>query len=368
LAVIFKQPFATLKNLNELQLYYGDLPTKGEKNVFSRDHLLKPNISPYLVYLILKELFGEPNGEFFDDSKSQWQWLFTYEDFYIEIYDWKLTSTSIGIYHELSDKMKSEELAKTINKLLLKASQQKNTKLKMVVKEAKHKILQNPFVTYYSTAENLLSLTSLIEETITATFKRFSEVDKNRIPPWMEGFYLWERQNDLYRSAFLMFLSSFEGFLNILYELCLKPELRSDRLYDKIFREQIDIKLRLLPVYCNGFNVRTVSNTDERFKNYMRLVNLRNDFVHANLIKSLERYVLNEDNKVFIIENEETSEIPTDIELLGKQDILLAKKYIDDIIELVFESMNLKTRKKFKKIIYQREIQVRDFDGVFIPL
>jgi hypothetical protein len=33
---------------------------------------------------------------------------------------------------------------------------------------------------------------------------------------------------------------------------------------------------------------KTINHEDDRFRNYMRLINLRNDYIHANLIRALE--------------------------------------------------------------------------------
>ena len=357
-----------LKKLNELIITDGDIPTKKGEVSFSRDYLLKPDINPYLVYTILKENFGQPNSDIFDEDKSQWQWLFTYKDFHIEIYDWRLFSSSIAIYHQSSDKEQSQKLAETINDLFNKAAQQKKAKIKLLVKEAKHKLLENPFVTYYSTAENLLELSTAIDQwTLSNSASLQDELSKGIGPALTSSLDLWDKKSDLYRSAFLMFLSSFEGFLNIMYELYLKTELRADRLYDRISREQVDVKLRIAPIYCDGFKTKTINHEDDRFKNYLRLVNLRNDYVHANLIKSLERYIIEEDNHTFILENEDTSDIPSNINELELKHVELAKKYIDDIVELVFESMETKTKREFKSIIFESEIEVEDEDGVLIP-
>lgn len=346
----------TLKNLKELEPHKGPIPEKGGEHIYDRDHLIKPDINPYLVYLILKETFGGPNSDFIDEDKTQWQWVFKYNDFYIEIYDWKLLSTSIGIYHSGSDKKLSEKLGQEINTLLSKIGQQKKGILKTKAKGSKHKLLENPFVTYYSTAENLITISKTIDDLI----KLPSDLP-------IDTYELWDKKNDLYRSAFLMFLSSFEGFLNILYELYLKTELRADRIYERISREQIDIKLRIAPIYCDGFKVKTISNEDDRFKNYLRLVNLRNDYVHANLVKSLERYIVLEDEHTFIIENEENSDIPSNITQLELKHVELAKNIIDGVVELVFESLDTKTKREFKRIIHEIEIEVEDEDGILIP-
>ncbi len=342
-----------LKKLKELELFSDDIPNN--KGVYLRSALIKPNISPYLVYLILKEQFGNPNSDRFDEDKSQWQWTFRFKDFYVEVYDWKLLSTSIAIYHS-KDHETSNKLGLCINTLLEKLAEQKKNTLKAKAKNSKHKLLENPFVTYYSTAENLVAISKKIDQSIMYAGEQRDSI-----------FDLLDKKSDLYRSAFLMLLSSFEGFLNILYELYLKPELRTERLAQRIYREQIDIKLRIAPIYCDGFRVKTINDGDERFRKYLMLVNLRNDYVHANLIKSLERYIVTEDNYEFILEIPDHSDIPTNINNLELEHVELARKIIDDVVELVFESMETKTRREFKSFIFESEISVEEEDGIYIP-
>lgn len=100
----------------------------------------------------------------------------------------------------------------------------------------------------------------------------------------------------------------------------------------------------------------------------MRLVNLRNDYVHANLVKSSETYLIEEDGKTFWIESEDSSEIPTNINRLSSEHVEFAKKCIDEVIELVFESMDIKSRRKFERIIFESEIEVENIDGILIPI
>ncbi|MEQ7799759.1 hypothetical protein ABDJ41_08080 [Pedobacter sp. ASV1-7] len=306
--------------------------------------------TPYLVYLVFKNIFGDSNLDYFQDNKRQWGWIFQYKDFYIKIYAWNGETICISVYHHESVD-ESKMLGKQINALLLKFSEHNQKKLKIKIANAKFKILENAFVTYYQTGESLLSLSKSIDNGM------FFDTDK-----------LWDKRNDLLRSAFLMFLSSFEGFMNIIYELYLKAELRAGRIKEKISREQIDVKLTMMPVYCNGFKTKTIDQSDERFKNYLRLVSLRNDYVHANLIKSLERYSIEEDGYTFIIENEDNLDIPSNINQLEYDHVHKAKGYIDGIVELVVESMKPKTKKIFEEIIYLNDIQIKDDNGIFTPV
>ena len=357
-----------MKSLKELQLFDDDVPLKEDKTLMGRDYLLNPDVSPYIVYSLLKEYFGEPNCYDVDEEKQQWEWTFKYKEFYISIYDWRLLSTSIAIHSLNENKSRGEKLAEVIHSLLKKEGLQKKNKIKTLIKNSKHKVLENPFITYYSTAKNLLDVASFIDKIVTTNVSQIFKEEQGKIVNSTGlNFELWHKQNDLYRSSFLMFLSSFEGFLNIMYELYLKPELRVGRIYERIAREQIDIKLRIAPIYCDGLKAKIINNEDERFKAFLRLVNLRNDYVHANLIKSLERYVVEEDDYTFIVENEEFTDIPSNINKIELKHVELVKTIIDNVIELVFESMKPNTKREFKKLIYSQEIEMIEEDGSFLP-
>jgi len=357
-----------MNKITDLKVVSRDVLRKPDGRFQTRDYLLKPTLLPYLVYTILKEKFGSPEVDMIDEDKQQWEWSFSYQDFFVEIYDWKLLSTSIAVYHSPADEEKSKALAEKINEFLEKEAAQKKGRVRTLAKTATHKILENPFNTYYSAAVSLIDYGRLIDKMTMTEYHPANKSDEHDVFLTLsERVELWENKEDLYRSAFLMLLSSFEGFLNILYELYLHPELREERIFARISREQIDVKLRLVPIYCHGFKAKAINSEDPRFKNYFRLVNLRNDYIHANLVKRLERYIVEEDGVTFIIENEETSEIPTNFRELKLAHVELARKYIDGVIELVFESMETRARKEFQTIIFDSDIEVVDEDGVLIP-
>jgi hypothetical protein len=346
--------------LSDLKIYDGEIPLRDNELFLSRDFLVKPLLNPYIIYSILKKEFGVSTNEDYDDDKSQWSYMFTYENFYVHIYDWKLYTTSIAVYHkEESSTTKSQNIANAIHGLLIKSAQQNKSILKNIVKYSQHKIVENPFVTYFKTAESILEVAKSLNEQATNTMsKNLEELFKDHSPLINEVF-VEDKSSDLYRSAFLMYLSSFEGFLNLVYDFFLKPELKSERLKEKLAREQIDIKLRLLPLYCYGFKEKIINSEDERYKNYVRLVNLRNDFVHANLVKASEKYVVQEDEHLFIIENDDDSLIPTNINSLELKHVEIAKTTITEIIDLVLESMNKIQAKRLKKVLYEEVIEVK---------
>ncbi len=74
-----------------------------------------------------------------------------------------------------------------------------------------------------------------------------------------------------------------ESFINLLIFLLAKQEIKDDeRLYQDLVRKQIDVRVKSLPHYCQGFIDRPSEN-DEPFKNFLRLMNRRNIVLHGNV-------------------------------------------------------------------------------------
>lgn len=73
-----------------------------------------------------------------------------------------------------------------------------------------------------------------------------------------------------------------ESFVNLLIFLTVKPEVKSDdRIYNDFIQKHIDIRLKSLPLYCNGFLGKPDENIDE-VKQFRRLMDRRNFILHGN--------------------------------------------------------------------------------------
>jgi len=74
-----------------------------------------------------------------------------------------------------------------------------------------------------------------------------------------------------------------EAAVNLLMLLFAKTELRNDkRLMQKFGRDQIDVRIKSLHLHCDGFKT-SIPSSDERFKDFLRLMNRRNDTLHGNI-------------------------------------------------------------------------------------
>ena len=200
--------------------------------------------------------------------------------------------------------------------------------------------LQNPFALYYNSAEVLLG--------------KAEESDNN--------------SSDYCRSAFFLFIAAFEGLLNLIYELYAKPNLRDERIYDRLAREQIDIKVRLAPLYCSCFTNTPVDHHSEVFKRFHSIVNLRNDFIHANFTKPMKTPIVVEDSITFMVEQDtrDKNGLPKSIMDLIPPDIQTIKDSIDQMTGLLIEAMQPRFRHEFKRILHEDYVQVLIDEGEII--
>ena len=156
--------------------------------------------------------------------------------------------------------------------------------------------------------------------------------------------------------------------MNLLYELYLNSALRDDRISDRLSREQIDIKVRLAPIYCECFSRQSFDHTTEVFKRFHSLVNRRNDFVHANLTTPMKRPLVSEDDMTFLVETSTRDRygLPVSPSDLTTNDIANAKTIIDDIVTQIIDSMRPRYRHEFTTVINQPFIHVTVDSGELV--
>jgi len=74
-----------------------------------------------------------------------------------------------------------------------------------------------------------------------------------------------------------------EAHINLLILALCKPEIRKNpRQYDAYRREHIDAKIFDLPFKCDGFE-KTINPKSEGYKRFKRVMDGRNDAIHANI-------------------------------------------------------------------------------------
>ena len=308
--------------------------------------IISDSISPLHVYLSLKDIFGEPNSINFDDDKTQWMFALQSKDAYFEIYDWKKYIFHIAVY-KINMNIDADEIGvKLLNLIKEKAKHQTKTINNKVI-GAKELVIENPYLIYKKTADSMLSIAKELNNTNTFGNDLFNINNYDRIA-------------DLCRTSFLMYLSSVEAFINLIYEIYLKKDLRDKRIYSRIYREQIDLKIQLAPIYCNCFKNDILDSDNDKFKRYHSLVNLRNDFVHANVTVNMKTPVIDEDGFKFLVTPNSTSKIgiPNNFSELEIQHIESTKDITQDLINHVIESMTPEYQIQIIKLIERNHIKL----------
>lgn len=302
-------------------------------------------VYPYVAYSVLKQVIGEPSSEFNDDEV--WAWEVKAFDVYLYVYGTIDMEWKVSAYH--SDKKIAEKVGNEFIEYVKLQSTKVLAKLRSLSANATGHIFQNPYALYFSSAKNLLEQGEFL-------------LDSER--PWM----VKKKQSDLIRSAFFLFVASFEGFLNLIYELYLKPSLRDERIYARLSREQVDIKLRLATMYCLCFSVDTIDHKNELFQKFQYIVDLRNDFIHANLTKPMRTTVVTEDKHEFLYEYEADGKygLPKSIATLDVDNIKFVMETIEAMVDFVIESMKPRQKHEFRPIILEEQIFVTVVDNEYI--
>jgi len=209
---------------------------------------------------------------------------------------------------------------------------------------------------YFNNAENILERASQWsnEETIKASWE----------------LYRLAGSGDLYRAAFFLYVASFEGLLNLIYEIYLNPALRDERIFNRLKREQIDIKLRLAPIYCTCFKHEVIDASTEEFHRFQYIVDLRNDFIHANITKPMKSSIVQEDDFVFWIDSEQSSKygLPRDATELDQHHLKFVRRAILDMVKIILDAMKPRYKREFSQVIYDEAINVGIDDEEFIVI
>jgi hypothetical protein len=308
----------------------------------TRTSLVHSSIPLFEAYIGLKSLFGDADRTNLDPTKQEWMFYLQTDGSLIETYDWKRTMFNIGVYEQNNDSARAELLVQELEQQILDASRRQSSQIEKLRKAPVGYVIQNPFAFYLRTAEELIGLAEMAESQ-------------------------HEPTGALCQAAFYQLLVAAEGFLNLIYELYLKPELRDDRIAGKLARDQIDMKLRLAPIYCDGFAGRPFDHRTEAFRNFQKLFRIRNDFVHANVTKGMKHPIVEYDEIDFILWQEEgNDDLPSPSQDLGMDEVKRVLPMINAIVEQVLASMEPRHRRDLQFALHDDLIHVRDENGTLV--
>lgn len=212
-----------------------------------------------------------------------------------------------------------EEFARLLEEDVRIYSKQTDSDVKSIIASSNKSYIQNPYKIYSDSAKVL--------------FEKAKTIQRNH-----------NELMAMLQASFFLTVTSFEGFVNLIYELYLDKDLsKENNVVDRINRLNIDLKIILAPYFCSCFEKNVIEN-DEVFKKYRAIINLRNDYVHGNVVEPM-RYVVHEsDDLHFLINRDHQSQnaygLPKNVSELKQEDIEFVQRTIEEMIDKIVTSMS----------------------------
>ena len=295
---------------------------------------------PYVVYTALKKQFGAPNG--LVGKYTQWSYEFALPNAMIRLQDWKLYGWMLEVYSDDKKKTSAETIKDDVLALFVKEANRSETLVKNLAKASSRSMVQNPFRIYFDSASNLVAM---------------AEQHGNQ-----------QQRDTLCRSAFFLFLSSFEGVLNLIYDLYLKPSIRENKEgRETVIRAGLDQKLLFAPVYCQCFTGETLNIPPDIYQQYKALRSLRNNFIHANVTDAMRTSIIKHDQMNFLLEPHRIKEydLPLLVSGLTVAHLRFTQTTIIGMKNAIVAAMNVHYRHDFAQALEQEEIIIeRGNDGI----
>ena len=303
-----------------------------------------------LVFKVMWDNFGPPNGHSFDDEKQTWEWVLKTDKGLLTVYDYKGT-WSIGFLQASNTIQESfgkvEELTEYATALKDAVLQEtKNIKVsRKQIKESKiGGIISNPYSLFNNTSIQLLDQAAGIIREIHK---------KERTGKALAGLHQeWEQGPcvaALFRASIISSYLSFEGFVNVIYAIFLKDRYRNDLFERDLQNKMIPAKLLEMDKYCDEFVTQVVSPEDELFKAFQHFTNVRNDFLHANIVRGMEAHLVRTGDHEILWEEkaEEKFGITTHPGRITNADVIRSQRLVQKLIVRIINSMSKRIRRKF---------------------
>ncbi len=274
-----KKVIATLRRLK---------PKKGKKRKRRGSQwIFSDTVSPLDLYAYLKWRFGDPNGFLMMgklptvDNLIHWNYTLECPGTVIDIIGLNVR-TEIRSYDAILDSGEWEELES--NLLEEFKSHQRDLREVRNTFERWHLFL-NPY-------KRLSTIIDRYEEQLNKL--EISSVKPPKLPSRREdvAHYTAEmtRCTEIYQEAMAICVSlemiapiMGEAAINFLILALAKQEVRKDqRVYQDLARRNIDVRIKSLHLFCDGFS-KPIDGSEEPFKEFLRLMNRRNDSLHGNI-------------------------------------------------------------------------------------
>lgn len=204
----------------------------------------------------------------------------------------------------------------------------------------------------YGSAELVLEIADDNEKTIKKEILKYdARTDDLNDPEKNAYFDKFQLGSGLYYAMGISYyFMSLEGFINIIYHSFLK------RRYENLDHDQrldLELKLRLMPFLCDGFENDKTEISAKNLDNFIKLKNYRNHIFHSKIEDSLKQVSFVEDDFFYLcdMDKNENEFFPSHKMYLEKKDVLNFKSIVDEIIDEILSLMNDKFSKLVKKFI-----------------
>jgi hypothetical protein len=155
----------------------------------------------------------------------------------------------------------------------------------------------------------------------------------------------------LTQSAFILLVSSFESFINMLYECFLNEHIRSDKSTLKTIQSlRLENKMKMLSIFCSAFPrsfEQIVSAKSDLYRKFQEFMSLRNNLAHGNFSNFEYTNMAEVDGFLFYLDS--------------KQDLLFSK-YVGSGDELVsfLNAIDVTIQSLISKILLMMSITQRN--------
>ena len=250
--------------------------------------IVNDTLTPIDLYVYLKARFGAPNGFAMTlknstvDNLTHWNWTLQVNDHVIEFMGLNLYAVAhIEGYVDPTPRDLAEFSAS------IKADFSNHGPQMSRVRKALEKwsIFLNPYKRFRDVVDDYaLKLRSLgIDQLALPTIPVTSEQMQTESQRWPVLQQKYAEALGLGASLRMLAPVLAEAFVNMLIFLLAKPDVKQDkRVYDDVLRREIDLRVKTLHLNCVGFST-PVDTRSQSFKNFLTLMNGRNDFLHGNV-------------------------------------------------------------------------------------
>lgn len=330
-------------------------------------------IKPVDLFCFLGAKFGPPNGpqNFLrrDDSDNliHWDWLLFSETDALHIMGMNYRTEVWRISSEPVNEFTVEDFVSPV-KTLLPSLGQKLTEVRKMLEKWDHII--NPYVRL-KTSINRLSeeVYALLDKTQSRPIPNLAKINESAqySEEWNELAKMNSKAVGLAFGIRSMLPVLGESFVNLLYFILAKPEIKADkRLFSDVLKRQIDIRIKSLQIFCGGFRA-PIDYSNVACGNFHTLMNNRNDLLHGNIqpekLKFEEVYFLGKVPIFSCYEDMWRKSIGVEIESSGLDLVKPEIAVVEAFIEYLKSCLEPEILKSITPFFERREFGIRQDNG-----